>query len=366
MKLNLQLPKSMDTKMEEWLTLIGFVIFIFTFWMPLGVELVAQKYSFGGFQTINNVIFPLSGFGILLVLAGQLKQHTFDTKDPHWLFVFTFLITIAISIFFSVSPDISIWFLVLWTVSLLATGFQNVFFIQGFLRRWLLFLSILAGIITLFWGGVEEVNADILGMGAVLGAIYAQLDEKFKGKEFLILFYVWVIFESGNIGLLFVFMLVWIGMIFWFRDKKKYESINFYLPFVFILFLLFWGRHEGLLSFPQTIPILEMGHKWLWGVGEGQYLVSLPNISLDVLDNWLWQMPDWGMFHTYTEKGLMGVLMVGMLIFMPFVFNRKCHLVFSFLFFCFWLVSSELVGTENGIFLLGAFLLNQERMEMKE
>ena len=366
MKLNLQLPKSVDTKMEEWLTLIGFVIFIFTFWMPLGIELVAQKYAFGEFQTVNNVIFPLSGIGILLVLAGQLRQHTFDTKDPHWLFVFTFLIAIAISIFFSVSPDISIWFLMLWAASLMATGFQNVFFIQGFLKRWLLFLSILGGIITLLWGNAGEVNPHILAMGSVLGAVYAQLDEKFKGKEFLILFYVWVIFQCGNIGLLFIFMLVWVGMVFWFRDEKRYDSITYYLPLLFIVFLLIWGRYQDMLSLPKTIPILEMGHKWLWGVGEGQYLVSLPNVSLDVLDSWLWQMPDWGVFHTYTEKGLMGILMIGMLILMPIVFNRRCHWVFSFLFFCFWLVSADLVGTENGIFLLGAFLMNQEEIEMKE
>ena len=352
----------MNTKMEEWLTVLGFAFFIFTFWMPLGLELVSQQYVFGSFQTMNNVIFPLSGFGILLILAGQLKKHTFDTKDSHWLFIFTFLIAVAISIFFSISPDISIWFLVIWVVSLLATGFQNVFFIEGFLKRTLLFLSILAGVMTVLWGDVGEVNTDVLAMGTILAAVYAQLEEYFKGKEFLILFYVWVIFQCGNLGLLLTFMALWVGMVFWIKKtgKKNYDSLNFYLPLLFLLILMAWGRHEGFLSLAEITPVLDMQYRWLWGVGEGQYLVSLPNISLDVLDAWLWQMPDWGMFHTYTEKGLMGVLMVGMLILMPLVFNRRCHFIFSLLFFCFWLVSSSFVGSENGIFLLGAFLFNQK------
>ena len=363
MRFDLQFPKCVHTRMEEWLTVIGFALFIFTFWMPLGMELVSQQYVFGVFQAANNVIFPVSGIGILLVLVGQLRRHTFDTKDSHWLFVFTFLMAVAISIFFSVSPEVSIWFLVLWTVSLLATGFREVFFIRGYLKRTLLFLSILAGMITVFWGETFEVNTDVLAMGALLGAVYAQLEEKFRGKEFLILFYVWVVFECGNLGLLFTFMLVWMGMVFWIEGagKKAYESLLFYLPLGFLLLLMVWGRFEGEMSLPEMIPVLSMQQHWLWGVGEGQYLVSLPNISLDVLDAWLWQMPDWGVFHTYTEKGLMGILMIGMLILMPLVFNRRCHLVFSFLFFCFWLVSSELVGAENGIFFLGAFLLNPKR-----
>jgi len=164
-----------------------------------------------------------------------------------------------------------------------------------------------------------------------------------------------------------LFFLMWISIMRKLPslENKGKNGVLFLMPLIFIVVLTLWGGHEAVLSFPRFSMILDMRENWLWGVGEGQFLAGLRNLPSIVAPEQL-RLPEWGILHTFFEKGFFGLFITEMLIFVPIVFcARNKFLLFS-LFLGFWVFTADLMGTENGILILGTFLLVEEKLLGKD
>ncbi len=352
--------KTLREKIGEAAELLGLAVFLFSFWFSGGIPMGGDPYFLGNFQSELELVFPVCGFGVLLVLLGRILMKSLIISRPEWIFIFLFLVGEAVLSFFSHDPETSILYLFLWTLALFAFGFERTFKIFGQEKRYLFFGGIFAGLLLSQFFLDLGISKDILAMAAILGAIYAQMEPKFRGRIPLILFYILVLFLSHNVGLMVFFLLVWLSGQMWIPRKQKLNNwAPFFLPTVFLLGLMFWQKEA--LFFPTLKALGPMGQDVFWGLGEGQFLVAFQNLSDVFLAPENLKLPQYGVLLTFIEKGIIGCVLTALLILSPVIFRFRNGTLFSFLFLGFWIFSPVLVGLENGILFLGMFLLAEEK-----
>ncbi len=362
MKLLLQIQKKTPwNQVGDWMSLIGFSIFVFSFWFPNGLHLGGTAGALGGVQPSLEVVLPMSGMGLIMIFVGQLLENKFVSEHVRWKLILAFLLGECLLAMMSVNPAISILYLFVWTLGLMSAGYRNLFWIAGHEKRWLLLYGIIIGTLASKLYPELGISNDIIAMGAVLGTLFALMEQDFVGKELVVFFYTWVVFESYNVGLILIFAALCLSTAFWLPISHNYKSRTFYfVPPIFLLGLIMWAGSNGLFTLPTFPNELRIGDYWFAGVGEGQFLTALPKLAKVPTQMLDFSLPDWGMLLTFFEKGLTGILLTGLLILTPVVFGHKRGLLFSITFLGFWVVSPDLASSECGILLLGAFLFAQE------
>ena len=119
------------TQIGLWSERVGLILFLLTFWIPLGFFLGGDPYFLGMFQPALEVVFPLSGIGIFLVFFGQYIAKKERVLSPRTiLYILGFLGYGALSAVFSFLPETSMLFLIIWTTGFLAMGTDRHFLLK--------------------------------------------------------------------------------------------------------------------------------------------------------------------------------------------------------------------------------------------
>ncbi len=354
----------------------GFVIFCFTYWIPDGFIIGGNPLYLGKFNPELEIQLPYSILGITLVMLGSLLLKSFRASKGQWIIFFTFLIgNLLLSIIVINSketlltsilsdPSNALLFLIIWGVAFWGMGFFHAFHLQGKFKNLIWALGILTGILSSFLFDIP-VSRELLAIAAILGAFFIRLETRLKVQMFIILFYTWVVFESHNLGLVFLFLATWMGADYWLpRSAKIKNEWMLLLPVIFSFLLFFDPRYD--FVFPTFNSIKSVGGNMFWGVGDGRYLIALQQNAEVFLTPKELIKPSYGIVLTYFEKGVFGVILTGMLMVYPYLFRKKYGKLLTFLFSGFWIFSPVLVGSEIGILFLGMMIFGRDKMEIEK
>ena len=359
MKIDLALKRSLLGRLGEFLTAVGFAVFALTFWMPGGFFLGGDPTFLGGFRPELEIVFPVGGLGIFLVFFGQLLANQQKRLSrAHMVFLLSFLGLGAVGALFSAFPQHSILYLILWATGILAASFGGLFFVTGTARRTIFFIGILLGTLASISFPEFGISAELLGIAATLGIIFSVSEGNFPARWALQIFYAWVAIQSGNMAIVLAALFALFTARRWFGRTKKGKTV-FWVPAIFLLALTGWGIFEGVFSLPQQtfIPhFFDSIKNIIFGVGEGQFLPALQEMSDVFLTPESLRLPQSGAVVTFFERGSWGTFLILALIFSPLFFREKKLLFPSLLLAFFWLSSFVLVASEAGILFLMVFL----------
>ncbi|MCF7830468.1 hypothetical protein K9M41_00510 [Candidatus Gracilibacteria bacterium] len=366
MKVDLGLRLQRDKLIGEWLEKIGLAIFILTFWWPNGFYLGGDATFLGNFHSELEVVFPVCGIGIFLIFFGKFLSGTQNHLSKNQLlFLLSFLGFSALAAVFSVRPEVSILFLIIWATGFLSLSFGDSLIIKGLEKRFLLFLSLLIGVFLQKVFPALGISAILLGIGALLGIIFAMKDKEFRGRFLLILFYTWIVFETAHLGLILLAFLMLFGAKFWLPRAMKNVQKELFIPLIFLIGLSVWGIFQGNFRFGVSwglpLKFFQEFQTLLFGAGEGQFLIALQDVSKNILLPENFWVPSSGFLLALSEKGFLGIFFLGLLCLLPFIVSDKKKILFSFLFLYLLFFTSDLIATENGILFLSAFLLATEK-----
>lgn len=337
-------------QLGEFLAIGGELLFWLTWWLPVGFFLGGDPTLFGMFHSELSVIFPLSGIGILFWWLGELLLSP-TIKPQKILFPLFWLLAWGANVFFSFDPTVSVMFLLVWAVGLLALGTGETFFATG-IRRIFFGIGLAAGFAALHWMPVLDVSPVLLSIGAVWGLIFLSWEPSFRGKFFWQIFFLAGVFLTHNLAVELAALLVLVFGRRWFGVTSGKKS-------PFWAALMIWGIIFG-WKIAENGPFLfriqpywtEIFHNWtqlLLGVGEGQFLVGLQTFSPTLLDAFQLHIPQSGIMLTFFEHGIVGALLLGALL---LFYNAKRPSFLSWWLIFFWMFSPVFVAREEGILFL--------------
>jgi len=347
-------------KIGSWLETAGLALFLLTFWANIGFELGGDSTILGPKFRELEVIFPLAGCGIFAVFFGKIISKTTNSISREFaLFSLFFIAIFVASALFSRDPNSAILPLIIWTTGLLAFACSNTFLVQRPLRRTLFLLGIIAGVATskFFPNAIPEpVSDDLLGIAAMLGVVFLMREPVFSGRKIWMIFYAWVVAESGNFPLVIFALIFWLGIKFWRPPARKKSEIRQILqPIIFLVIFSVWNWFGGTFSssptlFSPTIPYFFSSiSDTFFGVGQTQFLVALQQSASTILTPDLLRLPGSGFLHTFFETGLFGVIFIVALLFFP-KFHASRAPIFPAIFLAgIWIFSNQFFSTETGI-----------------
>ncbi|MCF7918213.1 hypothetical protein K9L27_04460 [Candidatus Gracilibacteria bacterium] len=365
MKIDFGLQKYTLSTVGIWMERIGFFVFLFTFWMSGGFFLGGDGVFMGPFLPELQVIFPWCGIGILLLFFGRILNGRFlPLSLQNVTFVLLFLGFFAIDALFSLKPEVSILFLIIWSVAFLAGTFGDLFFLRGNRSRTFFFLSLLIGFLSQSLFPHWHISSEILGVGLVLSIVFLFHETYFRGRIFLLFIALWMLAEMGLFALCVLAFFLILSAKAWTpslrRNIQRHEII---LPLIFLSILLIWEFFIGKLDihfiggwpngFASNIT------RVFFGVGEGQYLTALQDLSSKILLPENFVLPSSGLILTFFEKGLLGTAFLLGLLGLPFWISEKKRFLPSLLFLGLLLCTTDMISTENGILFFMTFLLAQ-------
>ena len=345
---------------------IGLILFLLTFWLPLGFFLGGDPLFLGVFQPALEVVFPLAGVGIFFVFFGQYIAHRERILSPRAILtVLLFLGYGAVSAIFSFQPETSMLFLILWTTGFLAMGTGETCYIEGKLKRWVFFASVLCGFLVSLIFPQIGVPSAILAIASIWGIVFAFKEQSFAGRPILLLFYAWILFSTGPFALvLFAFLLIFSSKIWLQAVSKGKQRRDILLMTFFLLFLIIWGLVTHYFSFSLSglwlHSFFSNGKDILLGVGEGQFLIASQNFASMVLVPDALHLTPSALLLTLFEKGILGLVLLIGIVFLPFTVSDKKPLLPSILTIFFLLLLPDLVATEQGILFFFPFLFAEK------
>jgi len=354
------------TQIGLWSERVGLILFLLTFWIPLGFFLGGDPYFLGMFQPALEVVFPLSGIGIFLVFFGQYIAKKERVLSPRTiLYILGFLGYGALSAVFSFLPETSMLFLIIWTTGFLAMGTGQTFFIEGKWKRWIFFASILIGFLASLLLPRLDVSQTLLAMASIWGIVFALKEQSFFGRTLVLFFYSWIIFASGHLALTIFAILLIFGAKLWLQAVSKgKQRRDILIRLVFLFGLFVWGlftQHFSLTISNLWLPSFLTDFKQvIFGVGEGQFLLASQHFANMVLIPEALHITPSGLILTLFEKGIIGLALLVGLVFLPFLLSEKKMLLPSVLTIFFLLLLPDLVSTEQGILFLFPFLFAEK------
>jgi hypothetical protein len=354
------------TQIGLWSERVGLILFLLTFWIPLGFFLGGDPFFLGMFQPALEVVFPFSGIGIFLVFFGQYiakKERVLSPKTI--LYILGFLGYGALSSIFSFQPETSMLFLILWTTGFLAMGTGQTFFIEGKWKRWIFFASVLLGFLASLLIPRLDISQSLLAMASIWGIVFALKEQSFFGRTLVLLFYSWIIFASGHLALTIFAILLIFGSKLWLQAVSKgKQRRDILITLAFLFGLLVWGlitQHFTLTISNLWLPsFLSEFKQIIFGVGEGQFLIASQHFTNMVLIPEALHITPSGLLLTLFEKGIVGLALLVGLVFLPFVVSEKKILLPSVLTIIFLLLLPDLASTEQGILFLFPFLFAEK------
>jgi hypothetical protein len=344
-------------QLGEFLAIGGELLFWLTWWLPVGLFLGGDPTMFGTFYSELEVIFPISGMGIVFWWLGQLILSP-KLNPQKIVFPLLWLLAWGANTLFSLDPATSVSYLLVWGAGLLALGTQETFFAVG-VRRIFFGIGLIAGFIAVHWFPMVSVSSTLLSIGAVWGLIFLAWEPSFRGKFFWQLLFLMGVFYTENLAIQLVALLVLVFGRRWFGVASGKKS-------PFWLALMVWGlifgwqmSVNGPFLFhiqPYWTQIFSDWTQLFLGVGEGQFLVGLQQFSPVLLDSFQLRIPDSGAILTFFEHGAVGViLLVALLLFSNS--NRPPFLSWWLLFF--WIFSPVFIAREEGIIFMLVLLATQ-------
>lgn len=373
MKVDFGFKKDIFSFLGTYAEQAGFILFILTFWMPWGFFLGGDPTFLGPYKPELEIIFSISGLGIFLVFFGRFfSQKGRNLSQKEILFLLSFLGFLAVASLFSLSPEHSLLFFIVWATGFLVMSAGESFFIQGTRKRRLLAGSILAGIVCQkFLFPAWDISSDILGIASLLGIVFLLLESPFATRPLYMLFFTWGVFASGNMALILLALLFFMTLRLWLPPSRHIvRGRDVLWSIIFLVSLLLWGWWTGMtepfvfhwglsLSFFQEFDTL------LFGAGEGQFLPALAHISDAFLLPSDLNLPSSAFLLALSEKGFGGLFFLFLLFLSPILFfeerTKKAILIVLFLFF---LVSSDALARENGILFFLVFLFAQQKRKI--
>jgi hypothetical protein len=366
MNMDFGIEHNKSAQIGLWAERLGFLLFILTFWIPFGFLLGGDGFFLGTFQPTLEVIFPLSGLGIFLVFFGQYFSKREQVLSlSAILFLLGFLGYGALSAIFSLASETSMLFLIVWTTGFLAMGTGEAFFIEGKWKRWTLFVSVLIGFLFATFFPHLGISLLLLAMASLWGMVFALKEPRFIGRIPVLLLYSWIIFSNAQLGLIIFSILLIFGSKLWLPKLTKgnqRRDVWFGLVFLFVLFV--WGlftQHFSLsLSGFWLSSFFSDPLQVLLGVGEGQFLIAFQNSADTVLVPEALRITSSGLLLTLFEKGIIGLLFLVALVFLPQISSEKKPLLPSILTLVFLLLLPDLISTEQGILFFLPFLFAEK------
>ncbi len=349
-----------------WAERLGIAIFLLTFWMPIGFFLGGDAFFLGHFQPTLEVQFPLFGLGIFLVFFGQYlakRERVLPLKTI--LFILIFLGYGAISSIFSFRPEVSMLFLILWTTGFLAMATGEAFVIEGAWKQWTLFGSVLVGFLFSYFFPHLGISQSLLAVASIWGTVFALRDARFSARILPLILYSWVIYMNAQFGVFLFTLLLVFGANLWLPNlKKSVQRRDVLFQFFLLIALFVWGIFAKHFSFALDSlwldSFLSNPLQILLGVGEGQFLLAIQQFSDTVLVPQALQISSSGLLLTLFEKGIVGLVLLLALVFLPYRISEKKPLLPSILTLFLLLLLPDLIANEQGILLFLPFLFAEK------
>ena len=350
---------------------IGILLFFCLFWYPNGFLLGGDAYFLGAYNPNLEVIFPYAGIGIICAFIGKyITQSTIRLSPRRALFLLAFLGIMSFSAIFSIFPEVSILWVIIWMIAFFVSVLGDTFLLDTPLKKYTLLFGICLGAIINFLSPELNISKELIAIAAILLMLDIQLTGKFKGELLATLILFFIIWDSGHFFLTALALTLWFLAPAWLPRTKKNQRKKSYFFVLFCMFcLIFWGVIKGHFNLLEssTIPFfMSTFSNIINGVGDGQYLIALAyNSTHFLLPNQL-ILPDWGILLTFFEKGLIGIILYFLLMLIPIFWESRNGFAITFFFFCFWLFTIDFLGTENGVLLAMVFLFaHKESLENK-
>ncbi|MDH3324613.1 MAG: hypothetical protein OEL89_03175, partial [Candidatus Peregrinibacteria bacterium] len=182
--------------------------------------------------------------------------------------------------------------------------------------------------------------------------------------------YSWVVCNSHSFWLvLFAIFIFWFSKLWLSNGRKTERNMAVFLPIIFLSFFLGYGIYEGDFSFSifgnQLSGFFDNILNVFFGVGGGQFLIALQDLSQTILTPNFFKLPVSGILNSFYEFGIIGILFLIVLVFSPKIFNKKASVFYSILFLFFWGLVNDFFVTENAILFAMVFLFVTEKGSAK-
>ena len=358
----------------EGVKFLGFCIFALTFWLEIGFFLGGDSTILGPKFTDLEVVFPISALGIFLIFFAHYFQKKSQNIPQKWAtFCLIFLGFLAINSVFSLAPETSIWWLVIWTSAILAMAAGDNFWVFGSFKTAVFFVGILLGFLASIFKIFPQISPNILAAGAILG-MYFLLVRREKSsllqvqipkiyQTILLIFYSLVVLNSGHL-LLILFSIFWLGSAQIWRPKTRQKSENqvvFFPIFILILGLLFQIFSQKIslgvpLVFPPNFFDISEIFRVIFGFGQSQFLLALQAMSSQILLPEMLGLPRSGFLNSILEVGILGTILTALFLVLSGKFGLQKRAFFPIFFGVLWLICPEFFASESGVLFLGAFL----------
>ena len=351
----------MRESLSHVLEVLGFHIFVWTFWLDLGIYLGGDALFLGKMLPELEVVFPVCGFGILLAFISQcLKKNAFSVPKSGALWMLIFMGVSTMIANFSLSPQTSIYFLVIWTIGFFVMSCPRTFYLEGADKQCTLIGSICLGM-GIYLTTPQTVLSPYLLMVGMLWLLISLHNEKVLSPRYLLSYGIFgFLFLLQSPLFLGVGVLLWLTSNLWLGKRKRMtSSVKWLFGVVFGIGLLVFSflMHGGLgLNVGNLEPVTHFSG-FMFGAGEGQYLKTFVQHPTLILDPSLWVFPSSGFLLILIEKGLVGVTLFVSWLFIPRVFKEYAP-VNSFLVFVCCLLTPLALTVESGILLLNVILFS--------
>ena len=331
---------------------------MWTFWLDLGIYLGGDAFYLGIVRPELEIVFPVCGFGILLAFFAQMiKAHHYQVPKMSavWMLLFMGVSTVLAN--FSLDPQTSIYFLIIWTIGFFAIACPRTFYLETADKQYVLLGSILLGM-GIYLTTPQTLLSPYLLMVGILWLLLSLHSEKvipfrYELSYILLLF----LFLLQSPLFLTVGVLLWITSNVWLGKRKRMTStIKWIVGSLFGVILLgfsfsLYGIGEVSMGNWQSLSGVK---GFLFGVGEGQYLKTFAEGVLS-LDPSAWQFPSSGFLLILIEKGIVGVMLFLTWLFVPHTFKEHAP-INSYLVFVCCLLTPLALTVESGILLLNVIL----------
>ncbi|GEM_PF-6091021 len=348
------------------LKVLGVVIFLLCFWVPQGILLGGDPAYLGAWESHIGFWFPLSAGALVLALIGTIIGHkTREIEARQIIFLLAFWAIWMVLNIHSIHPEVSFLYGFIWFLGLISVTFGATFVIRGVPKQTLLLAGMVIGTFVSVYFPEVGVSRELLGFAALLSMICTMRDTYFPYRMIFLLSQVGVLFMSQNPWLVLLGLGLGITSRIWASQIRfERQQVSFWGPGLLLVGLSFWGWGHGhfasLWSWEFLPHFFEKVGRIFFGVGEGQFLPALAQLSEIYLQPDQWGWPGSGFLSVWYEKGLIGLLALIGLLLTPILFHAQKSRLWMGVFVWGLLFTQDLWITSEGILFVCVLLLAQE------
>lgn len=339
-------------------------LFWLTFWLPSGIKLGGDPYWFGRYVPELSITLPWAGICILVLFFLRLASGSMVFPDrEQGVYLWGILAIMGFITLFSFHPQTSILLLIVWGIGFLVWGLQEDFRLSEVWQQHTFLVGIGLGFLAWVSGASFAPPAELIGVAALVLAFFIRQQGRDMSVLLSILFLCAIVLLSGSVSLLFLALIFWgLGPLWVAREERMRLDSLVVVPLLFLIAggcLVFF---LGLFDWSRLVFSPIIVHDWLFGAGQGNFLPAWAAHAGSFVPLEALSLPGWGILVTFTEMGLFGMVLVGLLVAAAGRWRTCDFPALRWLLVGAMILTPVLLHTENGILLLLVLLFGQRRM----